>query len=147
MQASGSDFEGGWANPSPEQIRKFLIEIKTIAVVGLSSNPDRPSNRIGKYLMEEGYRVIPVNPNEPEVLGEKSYSDLKSIPEPVDLVDVFRKSDAALFITEEAIKIGSKGVWLQETVISPEAFRRGVGAGLFMVMDRCIYKEHSRLMK
>jgi uncharacterized protein len=137
---------GGWKNPSPDQIKKFLQSIKTIAIVGLSSNPARASHRIGSYLMEKGYKVIPVNPNEAEIFGEKSYSDLKSISDKIDLVDVFRKGEAALGITEEAISIGARGVWLQETVVSPEAFFKGEEAGLFMVMDRCIYKEHSLLI-
>jgi predicted CoA-binding protein len=137
---------GGWKNPPPDQIKRFLQTIRTVAVVGLSSNPDRASHHIGVYLKEKGYKVIPVNPNEAEILGEKSYPDLKSIPMKIDLVDVFRKSNAAVAITDEAISIGAKGVWLQETVVSPEAFHKGEEAGLFMVMDRCIYKEHSSLL-
>ncbi|SYZ73349.1 conserved hypothetical protein [Candidatus Zixiibacteriota bacterium] len=137
---------GGWKNPSPDEIKNFLKSIRTIAVVGLSSNPARASHNIGVYLKKKGYKVVPVNPNETEVLGEKSYPDLKSIPDKIDLVDVFRKGDAAPGITEEAIAIGVKGIWLQETVVSPEAFKRGEEAGLFMVMDRCIFKEHARLL-
>lgn len=137
----------GWKNPSPEQIRDLLNSSKVIAVVGLSSNPERPSHNIGRYLMEQGYRVIPVNPNESEVFGENSFPDLKSVPEKVDIVDVFRRGEAAVEITAEAIAIGAKAVWLQEGVISIPAFRMGEKAGLVMVMDRCIFKEHSSITK
>jgi len=137
----------GWQNPSPEKIRELLKRVKTVAVVGLSSNPERASHGVARYLQEHGYHIIPVNPKEAEVLGEKAYPDLKSIPVPVDIVDVFRSSDAALSITEEAIAIGAAAVWLQESVVSTDAFMRGEQAGLTMVMDRCIYKEHVRLIQ
>lgn len=137
----------GWKNPSPEQIRGLLNSSKVIAVVGLSSNPERPSHNIGRYLMEKGYSVIPVNPNETEVLGEKSYPDLKSVPEKIDIVDVFRRGDAAPEITAEAIAVGAKAVWMQEGVISIPAFQMGEKAGLIMVMDRCIFKEHSGMFE
>ena len=135
----------GWKNPTSEQIRNLLKKSKVIAVVGLSSNPERASHSIGRYLMNTGYNVIPVNPNEVEVLGEKSYPDLKSIPVKVDIVDVFRKGEAASAITDEAIAVGAKAVWLQEGVISIPAFRRGEEAGMIMVMDRCIYRVHSSM--
>jgi predicted CoA-binding protein len=141
------DDEGvGWKNPSPENIRKLLKDAKVIAVIGLSSDPSRASYGVASYLKEQGYRVIPVNPNEPEILGEKSYKTLKDIPVKVDIVDVFRRPEAAPAIIEEAISIGAKGVWLQESVISTEAFKRGEKAGIIMIMDRCIYKEHARFM-
>jgi uncharacterized protein len=137
----------GWQNPSPDKIRELLRRAKTVAVVGLSSNPERASHGVARYLQEHGYHIIPVNPRETEVLGEKAYPDLKSVPLPVDIVDVFRSSDAALPITEEAIAIGASAVWLQESVISTDAFKKGEEAGLIMVMDRCIYKEHVRLIQ
>jgi len=136
---------GGWTNPPFEEIRKILLEAKTIAVVGLSSNSERPSFRVAQYLQSHGYKIFPVNPGESEILGEESFPDLEAIPEPIDIVDIFRNPSAAASIVEEAISIGAKAVWLQESVVSTAAFRRGEEAGLFMVMDRCIFKEHSRL--
>jgi predicted CoA-binding protein len=138
---------GGWKNPSPEEIEILLLKAKTIAVVGLSSNSARASYRVTEYLQSVGYKIIPINPQESEILGEKSFPDLKSVPVPVDIVDVFRRPDAALAIVEEAVAIGAKAVWLQESVISIEAFSKGIEAGMIMVMDRCIYKEHIQLHK
>ncbi|UCD95282.1 MAG: CoA-binding protein [Candidatus Zixiibacteriota bacterium] len=136
---------GGWKNPSPDEIYRILQNSKTIAVVGLSPDPDRPSNRIANYLQLQGYRVIPVNPGIAEALGEKSYPDLRAIPEPIDIVDIFRRPSAAPQITKAAVEIGARAVWMQEAVVSPEAFRLGEKAGLLMVMDRCMLKEHRRL--
>ena len=144
MPKNGGE-NGGWENPSADEIKKLLENSSTIAVVGLSSNPDRASNRMAGYLLNKGYRVIPVNPNEDDIWGLKAYPDLKSVPEKIDIVDVFRKPGDALEIVKQAIEVSAKAVWLQETVISPEAFYHGKQAGLMMVMDRCIFKEHSRL--
>lgn len=138
---------GGWKNPSSEDIRKLLDNSRTIAVVGLSSNPERPSFRVGGYLVQKGYRVIPINPVEKEIMDLKSYPDLESVPEKIDIIDVFRRPSEAVNIVEQAITCGAGAVWLQESVVSPEAFHLGEKAGLMMVMDRCIYKEHSRLVK
>lgn len=121
-----------WQNDYAE---KILKECKTIAVVGLSPNPERDSYTVAKYLMEQGYRVIPVNPMVEEVLGEKSYPDLLSVPVPVDLVDVFRRSELVPPVVEEAIQIGAKAIWFQDGVIHEEAARQALDAGLDVVMD------------
>jgi uncharacterized protein len=129
---------------SEETIRSILDECKTIAVVGLSSDPWRPSNSVSNYMRRSGYRVIAVNPNETEVFGEKAYPDLAAVPEKIELVDVFRRSDEAGKAVDEAIAIGAKAVWLQEGVIDVAAAQRAVDAGLLVVMDRCWLKEHMR---
>jgi len=120
---------------------------KTIAVVGLSGRRFRPSHGVAEYLQRAGYRVIPVNPHETEVLGEEAYPDLASVPLPVDIVDIFRRSEHVPEIVEEAIRIGAKMVWMQEGVIHEEAAQRALVAGLKVVMDRCILKEHRRLAR
>jgi hypothetical protein len=127
---------------SGETIRRILAECRTIAVVGLSSSPQRPSNGVAGYMRRQGYRVIPVNPNEDQVFGEKSFPSLLDIPQKVDLVDIFRRSDAAGAVVDEAIKIGAKAVWLQEGVIDEAAAQRAADAGLMVVMDRCWLKDH-----
>jgi len=129
---------------SPETIRRILDECRTIAVVGLSSDPSRASNSVSGYMRRQGYRVIPVNPNETSVFGEKSYPDLFAVPEKIDLVDVFRRSGEAGKAVDEAIAVGAKAVWLQDGVIDVEAAQRAVEAGLMVVMDRCWLKEHIR---
>lgn len=129
---------------SQETIGRILDECRTIAVVGLSSDPRRPSNSVSNYMRRSGYRVIPVNPNETEVLGEKAYPDLASVPEKIELVDVFRRSDEAGKAVDEAIAVGAKAVWLQEGVIDRAAAQRALDAGLLVVMDRCWLKEHMR---
>jgi predicted CoA-binding protein len=125
-----------------ETIQKILDETKTIAVVGLSSNPSRPSRGVSSYMKSQGYRIIPVNPNETEVLGERAYARLEDVPERIDLVNIFRRSEEAGIHVDEAIRIGARAVWLQEDVIDEEAARRAARAGLMVVMDRCILKEH-----
>ncbi len=129
----------------PEDIEFILRNSRIIAVVGLSDDPARPSNRVARYLQSAGYRVIPVNPKADEMLGEKSYPDLASIPEKVDVVDIFRRPSQVMPHIEEAIAIGAPAVWLQERVINREAAARARAAGLRVVMDRCMAKEHSRL--
>ena len=124
---------------------KILNTYRTVAVVGLSPKPDRPSNHVANYLKEQGYRIIPVNTSAREILGETCYPDLSSIPEPVDVVDIFRRSEAVPPIVEEAIKIGAKAVWMQEGVINEEAAARAEEAGLLVVMDRCMLNEHRKL--
>jgi len=129
-----------------EVIKDIVKSSKVIAVVGLSDKPDRASNRVALYLQEAGYKIIPVNPTKNKILGEKSYPDLSTIPEPVDIVDVFRRSDAVGPIVEEAILAKAKAVWFQEGVINDRAAQQAADAGLKVVMDRCLLKEHAKLL-
>jgi uncharacterized protein len=129
---------------SREAISKILEDCRTIAVVGLSSNPGRASNGVAGYMKRQGYKIIPVNPREDQVLGEKSYASLADVPVKIDLVDVFRRSEEAGAVVDEAINVGAKAVWLQEGVIDHAAAQRAQDAGLLVVMDRCWLKEHAR---
>jgi uncharacterized protein len=122
----------------------ILHSARTIAVVGLSGKRYRPSYGVAEYLQRSGFRIIPVNPEETEVLGEKCYPDLDSVPGPVDVVDIFRRSEFVPEIVEAAIRKGAKAVWMQEGVIHEEAASRAREAGLTVVMDRCILKDHRR---
>ncbi len=124
-----------------ERIEKILREAKTVAVVGISDKPDRPSHVVAKYLQERGYRILPVNPMIREVLGEKAYASLSEIPEPVDLVDVFRRPDDVPPVAEEAVRIGARFFWMQEGVTSDRACGILDTAGIPWVMDRCVKKE------
>ena len=126
------------------EITEILSKYSTIAVEGLSPNPERPSNRVAAYLKSAGYRIVPVHPAAEEVLGEKAYPTLSSIPFPVHIVDVFRKSEAVGAIADEAISIGAKVLWLQEGIVNDDAARSCRAAGLEVVMDRCMLKEHRR---
>lgn len=126
-------------------LRRILKENKTIAIVGLSANWYRPSYFAAKYLQDHGYRVIPVNPSYPEVLGETCYADLKAIPEPVDVVDCFRKAEDIPVLVDDAIEIGAKVLWMQLGVVNEDAARRARAAGLEVVMDRCMKIEYARL--
>jgi hypothetical protein len=135
-------FEGGESMSVEEEVLKSC---RVVAIVGLSPKPDRASYRVGDYLKEHGYKIIPVNPMEKEILGEASYPDLKSIPEKVDVVDIFRRPEDVPPIVEEAIKIGAKVVWMQEGVINEAAAKRAEEAGLKAVMDKCMKKEHQKL--
>ena len=125
-----------------EQIYK---DSKVIAVVGLSANPERPSHRVASYLKANGYTIIPVNPSIELCLDEKCYPDLSSIPFAVDVVDIFRKPEDVLPIVEDAVNIGAKTVWMQEGVINEEAAEYARKAGLHVVMNRCMLKEHQRI--
>ena len=135
-----------WAS-SPEEVRKVLDDYRVIAVVGLSPSPDRPSYGVARYLMGEGYKIIPVRPAVQTVLGEKAYPDLKSIPagEGVEIVDVFRRSEHVLPIAEEAIAIGAKVLWMQDGVINVEAAKLARDAGLTVIMNRCMARDHRAL--
>ena len=126
-------------------IEQILRESKSIAVVGLSNDPSRPSYGIAMALQRYGYRIIPVNPKETQILGETSYANLADIPVPVDLVNVFRRPQQAPAVVQEAIAIGAKAVWLQSDIISEEAEALATAAGLDFVMDRCIMVEHRKL--
>jgi len=129
---------------SQETIRRILEECRTIAVVGLSSDPSRASHSVSGYMKRNGYRVIAVNPNETSVFGEKAFANLFEVKEKIDLVDVFRRSDEAGKAVDEAIAVGAKAIWLQEGVIDSKAAQRALDAGLLVVMDRCWLKEHIR---
>ncbi len=131
----------------PEEINKILEDCKVIAVVGLSSNSMRPSFGVAQYMQRQGYTIVPVNPNESEVLGEKSFASLADVTEKIDLVDIFRRSEDAGKIVDEAILIGAKAVWLQEGVIDKEAAKRAEVAGLIVVMDRCWLKDRYKYAK
>ena len=126
-------------------IAELLTSAKTIAVVGLSSRRARPSYSVSEYMQSAGYRIIPVNPQESEVLGEKAYPDLDSVPVPVDIVEIFRRSEFVPELVEAAIRIGAKAVWMQEEVVHEEAAERARAAGRTVVMDRCILKEHRKM--
>lgn len=125
--------------------KDILTAGKAVAVVGISSKSEKASHIVGKYLKEHGYRVIPVNPNEKEVLGEVCYPALTSVPAPVDVVDIFRRSEDVPPIVDEAIRMKAKAIWMQEGVVNEEAAARARAAGLKVVMDRCMRKEHIRL--
>jgi predicted CoA-binding protein len=127
------------------RIAELLQASRTIAVVGLSSKRFRPSYGVAEYLQRVGYRIIPVNPMETEVLGERSYPDLDAVPEPIDIVDIFRRSEFVPEIVEAAIRKRAKMVWMQEGVVHPAAARRAEEAGIAVVMDRCILKDHRRM--
>ncbi len=127
-------------------IRKLLTASHTIAVVGLSNNPSRASNRVSRYMQRAGYTIIPVNPSITEALGVRAYPDLTSVPGPVDIVNVFRRPEFIPDIVDAAIAIGAKAVWMQLGIIHEAAARRASEAGLQVVMDQCIMVEHSRLL-
>jgi hypothetical protein len=127
------------------RVAAILGEARTIAVVGLSARRFRPSHGVAEYLQRAGYRIIPVNPKIAEVLGERSYASLDEVPEPVDIVDIFRRPEHVPEIVEAAIRKGAKTIWMQEGVVHEEAARRAESAGLAVIMDRCILKEHKRL--
>lgn len=126
------------SDPPDDELRKLLTDATTIAVVGASSKPDRPSHGIMRRLQAVGYHVIPVNPNETEVLGEKAYASLEDIPEKVDIVDVFRRSEATPPIADSAARIGAKALWLQQGIFNEAAASKAEAGGLKAVMDRCI---------
>lgn len=127
------------------EIADLLQTSRTIAVVGLSAKRYRPSYGVAEYMRRQGYKIYPVNPQEDEILGEKSYPDLDSIPEKIDIVDIFRRSEYVPEIVDASIRVGARGVWMQEGVVHEEAARRAGDAGLLVVMNRCILKEHRKL--
>ena len=128
----------------PLTIQRVLYTAKTVAIVGLSPNELRASHFVGFYLQRHGYRVIPVNPREATILGEKSYASLADVPGPIDIVNVFRAPDAVPAIASDAVAVGAKSIWCQFTVISPEGARIAEEGGLSVVMDRCLKVEHAR---
>jgi uncharacterized protein len=136
-------------NPADRELRILLGDAKTVAVVGLSSNPDRPSHGVAEYLQEHGYRIVPVNPNEREVLGERAYPSLLEVPPdlPIDVVDVFRRPEATPDVARQAVRIGAKALWLQEGIVSDEAYTIASEAGLDVIMGVCIRTTRRRLME
>jgi uncharacterized protein len=133
-------------NPADEAIKTLLSSIKTIAVLGLSPKPERPSHGVARALQRFGYRIVPVRPAVDAVLGEQAYARLSDIPFPVDLVDVFREAAALPGIVDECLAIGAPAIWVQEGIVHPAAAERARAAGMVVVMDRCIYKDYLRLM-
>ena len=130
--------------PSDDELEGLLRSAHTIAVVGLSSNRSRASFGVSQYMQAAGYRIIPVNPNEKQVLGETAYARLEEIPEKIDVVNIFRRSEFAPAIVDSAISIGARAIWMQEGVIHDKAAQKARKAGIFVVMDRCMLKEHRR---
>jgi len=125
---------------------RLLKEAKTIAVVGLSSNPMRPSFGVSRFLQRQGFRIIPVNPNETEVLGERAYPSVKDVPEPIDIVNIFRRPARVPEVVDDALQKGVSCIWMQEGVVNPEAAAKAEKAGMSVVMDKCILKELARLL-
>ncbi len=134
-----------FANPDPEQIRALLKSVKTIAVVGFSSKPARPSHNIARQLQRFGYRIIPVRPGISEGLGEKAYPDLAAVPEAIDLVNVFRSPDQVPPIVEACLRLGLKNIWMQEGAANEEAAEKAVAGGMTVVMGRCTLRDFTRL--
>ena len=131
-----------FTNPTPDQLRSLLREVKTIAVVGLSPNVARPSYRVSRATQGFGYRIVPVRPAVSEVLGEKAYARLSDIPFEVDLVDVFRNPDDVGPIVDECIALGVRRLWLQDGVVNEEAAEKARAAGITVVMDRCVWRDY-----
>ena len=136
-----------FTNPPPDQIRNLLKQAHTIAVVGLSPNPGRPSFGVARAMQGFGYRIIPVRPAIDEILGEKAYPDLKHLPGPVDIVDVFRAPEHVPNIVDDCIALKVPALWLQESVVNEKAAERARDAGITVIMDRCIYKEYRALVQ
>ena len=134
-----------YSNPSDPELKQLLTDAATIAIVGASSNPDKASYGIMQKLQKAGYRVIPVNPRETEILGERSYPSLVDVPERMDIVDVFRRAEDTPAIADEAVTIGAKALWLQTGIVSEDAAARAIAGGLTVVMDACIGATHSLL--
>jgi uncharacterized protein len=130
------------AETSADAILEVLKKYKTIAVVGLSSNPMRPSHGVTEYIRGAGYRIIPVNPNEREVLGEKSYARLEDVPEKIEIVNIFRRAEEVAPVVESAIRVGAKVVWMQSGIENEEAAEKARAAGLTVIEDACIFVEH-----
>jgi len=135
-----------FTNPSLDEIKQLLNNTKTIAVVGLSPKPNRPSHGVAAAMQGFGYRIIPVRPAVDEVLGEKAYADLHALPNKPDLVDVFRAPEHVGPIVDACIELGIKAIWLQDGVINEEAAQKAVAAGMTVIMDRCIYRDYIQLM-
>jgi uncharacterized protein len=142
---SGLRGDGAVREPDDRELRALMGDSHTIAVVGLSSKPWRDSYRVAAYLQRAGYRIIPVNPKETEVLGEKAYASLLDVPDPVDVVDVFRRAELTPAVARESVQIGAKALWLQLGIVSEEAARIAEEGGLSVIMGICLMNEHGRL--
>jgi predicted CoA-binding protein len=140
-----ADCEFPQSNASSAEIAELLKGAKTIAVVGLSPKPDRPSHGVSAYMQAQGYHIIPVNPGYTEILGEKAYKSLLDVPEPIDIVDIFREPSAVPEIVDQAIQKKAKAIWMQEGIVHNAAAEKARVAGLKVVMNKCIYKEHVKL--
>ncbi len=134
-----------FSNPTPDQVRELLKGVKTIAVVGFSPKPGRPSHNIARAMQRYGFRIIPVRPGISEGLGEKAYPDLASVPDRIDLVNVFRASDNVPPVVDQCVKLGLKAIWMQDGVINEPAAARAAEAGMTVIMDRCILRDYTRL--
>ena len=149
MADTAEGFHSGFARPSAtagDPVTQILKTSRTIAVVGLSSKRFRPSYGVSEYLKSAGYRIIGVNPAETEVLGEKAYARLEDVPEKIDIVDIFRRSVFVRGVVDSAIKVGAKAIWMQEGVVDESAAKTAREAGLDVVMDRCILKDHRKFL-
>ena len=133
-------------SPTPEELRELLRAARVVAVVGLSDKPERDSYHVAAYLQSVGYRIIPVNPTVAQVLGERSYPSLRDVPEKIDVVDVFRKPEAVPAVVDGAIAVRAKAVWMQDGVVHEEAAAKARAAGLTVVMDRCMLRDHRALV-
>jgi predicted CoA-binding protein len=139
------DCEFPASNATPQEIADLLRTSKTIAVVGLSPKPERPSHGVSAYMKAQGYRIIPVNPGQDRILGEKAYKSLLEVPDPIDIVDIFREPAAVPEIVEQAIQKKARAIWMQEGIVHNAAAEKARAAGLLVVMNLCIYKEHAKL--
>jgi hypothetical protein len=135
-----------FTNPSPDEIRALLKSVRTIAVVGLSDNPARPSYGVARAMQGLGYKIIPVRPAQTEVLGEQAYAQLTDLPTVPDLVDVFRNPDAVDAVVDQCIAVGAKRLWLQEGVVNEPAALRAQAAGITVIMDRCVWRDAHALL-
>lgn len=133
-------------NPDREALKRLLQGARTIAVVGMSKNPEKDAHTVPRYLLEHGYRVIPVNPTAPEILGQKCYPSLREVPGPIDIVDVFRPSEDVPPVMDDAIAVHAKALWMQLGIAHPQAAAKGRAAGLTVVEDRCIRVDHGMLL-
>jgi uncharacterized protein len=138
------DCEFPMENPTTAEIAEILKTAKVIAVVGLSPKPERPSHGVSAYMKDQGYTIIPVNPGHPQILGEKAYKSLLEVPGAIDIVNIFREPSAVPAIVDQAIAKGAKVIWMQEGIVHNAAAAKATAAGLKVVMNKCIYKEHSR---
>jgi predicted CoA-binding protein len=134
-------------NPASEKIKAILEKYKTVAIVGLSPKPERDSHKVGKYLKDHGYRIVPVNPGQKEILGEKCYPNLKAVPFPIDIVDIFRRPEAIPPVVDDAIEVGAEVVWMQLGIVHNQAADMARRAGLEVVMNKCIKIEHMNMLK